>query len=112
MNASLTQLAMVGIEHHLHTEALLIANWLEQVEQQGEAACLIRLCSLMGTGQCQEALHLGNKEGWPSLAPWLALCEWKLGLGTALDRRLTLLSQSEDPQIVQFALGMRQAVRP
>ncbi|MNJ30565.1 Type III export protein PscG [compost metagenome] len=110
LNNALAHLATLGIEHHRHVEALLIADWLDKVEQQAEAACLIRLCSLMGKGQCQEALIQGAKWGLPSLSPWLALCEWRLGLGAALDRRMAELESSDDPHHVRFAAGMRQAV--
>ncbi|MGE7956972.1 YscG family type III secretion system chaperone [Pseudomonas sp. NPDC089530] len=108
----MAELALAGSGHHCHEEAQQIASWLEQVEGQEEAACLIRLSSLMNQGHYQQALALGEGQPWPALAPWLALCEWRLGLGTALDRRLAELAASDDPRLVQFALGMRDPEGP
>ena len=42
---------------------------------------------------------------------WFALCEWHLGLGAALDRRLAGLGGSSDPALADFAAGMRAQVR-
>lgn len=109
LNNQLAQLALIGIEHHCHAEARAIADWLD-CEGQAEAACLIHLCSLMGSGKCDEALALGNAAGWPSLSPWLALCELRLGLGAALERRLLALTRGNDPVMQRFAEGIRQAV--
>lgn len=105
----LTEVALAGTGHHCHAQAMQIADWLDQVEQQGEAACLIRLSSLMNRGDYQQALIEGQDKDkdWPSLSPWLALCEWRLGMGAALDRRLAQLALSDDPRLVQFAEGMR-----
>lgn len=108
----MAELALAGSGHHCHEEAHQIANWLEQAEGQEEAACLIRLSSLMNQGHYQQALVLGEGKPSPALAPWLALCEWRLGLGTALDRRLAELAASEDPRLVQFAHGMRDPEGP
>ncbi|MCG8291433.1 YscG family type III secretion system chaperone [Pseudomonas entomophila] len=109
LNNHMMQLALIGIEHHCHADALAIADWLE-CEQHAEAASMIRLCSLMGSGKYEEALALGKAAGWPSLTPWLALCELRLGLGVALEQRLLALSQSDEPALRQFADGLRQQV--
>ena len=105
----LAEVALAGTGHHCHAQALHIAEWLDQVEKHSEAACLIRLCSLMTRGDYQQALleGQGKDQDWPSLSPWLALCEWRLGMGSALDRRLAHLALSDDPRLVQFAEGMR-----
>ncbi|KVV01251.1 MULTISPECIES: YscG family type III secretion system chaperone [Pseudomonas] len=108
----LAEVALAGTGHHCHAYAEQIADWLEQVEHQDEAACLIRLSSLMNRGDYQQALIAAQGKEWPSLSPWLALCEWRLGMGAALDRRLAQLAQSDDPRLVQFAEGMRHPEGP
>ena len=108
----LAEVALAGTGHHCHAYAEQIADWLEQVEHQDEAACLIRLSSLMNRGDYQQALIAAQGKEWPSLSPWLALCEGRLGMGAALDRRLAQLAQSDDPRLVQFAEGMRHPEGP
>lgn len=111
MNRSLTslvaELALAGSGQHCREQAESIADWLEQAEQQPELACCIRLSCLANQGLYREALQLGQGKDWPSVAPWLALCEWHLGLGSALDRRLALLGASDNPLLRTFASGMR-----
>lgn len=62
-------------------------------------------------GRYQEALVFAHGNPWPALEPWFALCEWHLGLGAALDRRLAGLGGSSDPALADFAAGMRAQVR-
>ncbi|EVT86353.1 type III secretion protein [Pseudomonas aeruginosa VRFPA09] len=83
----LAELALAGSGQHCHEEALCIAEWLERLGQD-EAARLIRISSLANQGRYQEALAFAHGNPWPALEPWFALCEWHLGLGAALDRRL------------------------
>lgn len=110
MNRSLTslvaELALAGSGQHCHEQAEQIADWLEHA-QQPEMACCIRLSSLANQGLYRQALILGQGQDGASIAPWLALCEWHLGLGSALDRRLVLLEHSDDPAVREFARGMR-----
>lgn len=110
MNRSLTslvaELALAGTGQHCYEQAEQIADWLEHA-QQAEMACCIRLSSLANQGFYRQALILGQDKDWPAIAPWLALCEWHLGLGSALDRRLALLDHSDDPALREFARGMR-----
>lgn len=107
LNGPMAELALAATGHHCHEQAELIAQWLDKVERCTEAASLIRVCSLMNQGQYQQALVLAEGYPWISLSPWLALCEWRLGLGTALDRRLAQLAASQDPVLIKFAQGMR-----
>ena len=89
----LAELALAGSGQHCHEEALCIAEWLERLGQD-EAARLIRISSLANQGRYQEALAFAHGNPWPALEPWFALCEWHLGLGAALDRRLAGLGGS------------------
>ncbi|MDD7786980.1 YscG family type III secretion protein [Pseudomonas mosselii] len=52
----------------------------------------------------------GQPGPWPSLEPWLALCERQLGYMAVLERRLEGMAQSGDPDLVRFAQGMRAQV--
>lgn len=106
----LAELALAGSGQHCHEEALCIAEWLERLGQD-EAARLIRISSLANQGRYQEALAFAHGNPWPALEPWFALCEWHLGLGAALDRRLAGLGGSSDPALADFAAGMRAQVR-
>ena len=106
----LAELALAGSGQHCHEEALCIAEWLERLGQD-EAARLIRISSLANQGRYQEALVFAHGNPWPALEPWFALCEWHLGLGAALDRRLAGLGGSSDPALADFAAGMRAQVR-
>lgn len=106
----LAELALAGSGQHCHEEALCIAEWLERLGQD-EAARLIRISSLANQGRYQEALVFAHGNPWPALEPWFALCEWHLGLGAALDRRLAGLGGSSDPALADFAAGMRVQVR-
>ncbi|MBC3437505.1 MULTISPECIES: YscG family type III secretion system chaperone [Pseudomonas] len=110
VNNLLARLGLLGVEHRHHEEALSIAHWLAREPATMEAACAIRIASLMGQGQCEEALAEGNQAPWPSLGPWLALCERQLGYMAALERRLERMTQSQDPDLVRFAEGMRAQV--
>lgn len=92
----LAELALAGSGQHCHEEALCIAEWLERLGQD-EAARLIRISSLANQGRYQEALAFAHGNPWPALEPWFALCEWHLGLGAALDRRLAGLGASSKP---------------
>ncbi|MCO2140704.1 YscG family type III secretion protein, partial [Pseudomonas aeruginosa] len=98
----LAELALAGSGQHCHEEALCIAEWLERLGQD-EAARLIRISSLANQGRYQEALAFAHGNPWPALEPWFALCEWHLGLGAALDRRLAGLGGSSDPALADFA---------
>ncbi|WP_252091016.1 YscG family type III secretion system chaperone [Pseudomonas sp. MWU13-3659] len=102
----LARVGMLGVEHNCNDEALLIARWLALEPATQEAAAMLRISSLMGLGRCDEALAEGNKAPWPSLGPWLALCERRLGCMAALDRRLDSMLLSDDPGLVAFARGM------
>ncbi|MGV7960262.1 YscG family type III secretion system chaperone [Photorhabdus tasmaniensis] len=104
----LADIALVGSGHHCHDEANTIADWLMLNEEGQEAANLIRLSSLTNQGKYQQALDLGRDLPWPSLEPWLALCEWRLGLASALEQRLTRMADSDDPQLLSFVDGMRE----
>ncbi|WP_323834796.1 YscG family type III secretion system chaperone [Photorhabdus africana] len=104
----LADIALVGSGHHCHDEANIIADWLMSGEEEQEAANLIRLSSLTNQGKYQQALDFGRDLPWPSLEPWLALCEWRLGLASALEQRLTRMAGSSDPQLLSFVDGMRE----
>ncbi|EMO9594581.1 YscG family type III secretion system chaperone PscG [Pseudomonas aeruginosa] len=110
LKRELAELALAGSGQHCHEEALCIAEWLERLGQD-EAARLIRISSLANQGCYQEALAFAHGNPWPALEPWFALCEWHLGLGAALDRRLAGLGGSSDPALADFAAGMRAQVR-
>ncbi len=97
----LAELALAGSGQHCHEEALCIAEWLERLGQD-EAARLIRISSLANQGRYQEALVFAHGNPWPALEPWFALCEWHLGLGAALDRRLAGLGGSSDPALADL----------
>ena len=107
LTALVAELGLAGSGQHCHEQAELIADWLEQAEQQAEVACCIRLSSLANQGLYREALLLAQDKDWPAIGPWLALCEWHLGLGSALDRRLESLDDNENPQLREFARSMR-----
>lgn len=102
----IARLGMLGVEHHCNEEALSIAQWLAREPDTAEAACAIRMAGLMGLGRCSEALAEGKLAPWPSLGPWLALCEYELGHISALDQRLEQMMHSDDPELVRFAEGM------
>ncbi|MEW9683226.1 YscG family type III secretion system chaperone [Pseudomonas sp. TE50-2] len=110
LNNLMARLGLLGVEHHHHDEAMAIARWLARQPQTMEAACAIRIAGLMGAGRCEEALAEGNQAPWPSLDPWLALCERQLGYMAALERRLERMAQSEDGDLIRFAEGMRAQV--
>ncbi|MCE0917191.1 MULTISPECIES: YscG family type III secretion system chaperone [unclassified Pseudomonas] len=110
VNNLMARLGLLGVEHRHHDEALCIAQWLAREPATMEAACAIRIASLMGQGRCEEALAEGNQAPWPSLEPWLALCERQLGYMAVLERRLEGMAQSGDPDLVRFAQGMRAQV--
>jgi type III secretion protein G len=110
VNNLMARLGLLGVEHHHHDEAMSIAQWLAREPATREAACAIRIASLMGQGRCEEALAEGNQAPWPSLDPWLALCERQLGYMTALEKRLGRMARSEDPDLARFAEGMRAQV--
>ncbi|ATB63737.1 YscG family type III secretion system chaperone [Pseudomonas mosselii] len=110
VNNLMARLGLLGVEHCHHDEAMSIAQWLAREPATREAASAIRIASLMGQGRCEEALVEGNEAPWPSLGPWLALCERQLGYMAALERRLERMALSEDPDLVRFAQGMRAQV--
>jgi len=110
LNNLMARLGLLGVEHHHHDEAMAIARWLARQPQTMEAACAIRIAGLMGAGRCEQALAEGNQAPWPSLGPWLALCERQLGYMAALERRLERMAQSEDCDLIRFAEGMRAQV--
>lgn len=110
VNNLLARLGLLGVEHRHHEEALCIVQWLAREPETMEAACAIRTACLMGLGRCEEALAQGNQAPWPSLGPWLALCERQLGYMAALERRLEGMAQSGNPDLVHFAQGMRAQV--
>lgn len=106
----MARLGLLGVEHRHHEEALSIAHWLARQPETMEAACVIRVAGLMGAGRCEEALAQGVQAPWPSLGPWLALCERQLGYMAALERRLEHMAQSEDADLIRFAESMRAQV--
>lgn len=108
LNNLMARLAMLGVEQHLNEEALCIAQWLTQDQQTAEVACAIRITSLMGMGRCADALVEGSKNSWPSLDPWLALCEQQLGHEGAMACRLERMMKSDNPDLILFAQGMRR----
>lgn len=77
----------------------------------GRSGAADPISSLANQGCYQEALAFAHGNPWPALEPWFALCEWHLGLGAALDRRLAGLGGSSDPALADFAAGMRAQVR-
>ncbi len=106
-NALLAELALAGSGNHCYAQAETIAGWLDEVQHCHEVAAMIRLLNLMNQGRYQEAIRLPCVQQWHSLAPFLAFCEWRLGLGSAFDARMQALRSSENPLFMRFAAAMR-----
>ncbi len=103
----LAEVALAGSGHHCQQESATIADWLETQPDTKESVALIRMMNLMNHGEYEAALSLPNVENYEALSPFLALCEWHLGLTSQLDQRLDLLAQSDNPELSALAPLLR-----